>query len=107
MRLNLNIPLPLSEASVRAQVELRGMPGGRREIAQDGRLEKVMQDFESVLLEQMLKEMRNTVPESPLFGKNPGREIFNELLDGEFARSIENRGGIGLANFMLARMKDQ
>jgi flagellar protein FlgJ len=103
MRLNLNIPLPLSEAAVRAKIELGRTPD--RKSLEGARLERVMQDFESLLLEQMLKEMRNTVPQSSLFGKNPGREIFNELLDGEYARAMENRGGIGLANFMLARME--
>ena len=103
MRLNLNIPLPFSEASVRARLELRGMPDAKS--AEGVRLEQVMRDFESLLVEQMLKEMRNTVPDSPLFGQNRAREIFNELLDGEYARSMENRGGIGLADYMLVRLK--
>jgi flagellar protein FlgJ len=102
MRLNLDIPLPLSEASVRARLELRGMPDPKS--AESARLEQVMRDFESLLLEQMLKEMRNTIPDSPLFGKDRGREIFNELLDGEYARVMEKRGGIGLADFMLTRL---
>jgi flagellar protein FlgJ len=102
MRLDLNIPLPLSEASVRARLELRGMPDAKS--AEHAKLDQVLRDFESLLLEQMLKEMRNTVPESPLFGKDRGREIFNELLDGQYARQMENRGGIGLADYMLARM---
>jgi len=102
MRMDLNIPLPLSEASVRARLEVRGMPEAKS--ADGARLEQVLRDFESLLLEQMLKEMRNTVPESPLFGKDRGREIFNELLDGQYARQMENRGGIGLADYMLTRM---
>lgn len=102
MRMNVDIPLPLSEANFRARLELRGMPDPKR--AEGARLDKAMHEFESMLLEQMLKDMRATIPDSPLFGKNRGREIFNELLDGQYAKQMENRGGIGLADYMLAKM---
>ena len=93
MRMDVSIPLPLSEASFRAQLQLRGMPDPKA--VEGARLDKVMHEFESMLLEQMLKDMRATVPDSPLLGKNRGKEIFDELLDGQFAKQMENRGGIG------------
>jgi len=113
MRLSLNLPLPMSEAHVRAQYTMGGLKerasaertgqvdGGPRA----GRLNQVVHEFEALLVEQMLKEMRNNIPDSPLFGPSRAREIFNEMLDGEYARAMENRGGLGLARFMIERME--
>jgi len=106
MRLNLNIPFPLSEATVRARMSA-GALSGKAEAEKAGekaRLDQVMHEFESLLIEQMLKEMRNNVPESPIFGESRGREIFNEMLDGEYAKAMEQRGGLGLARFMVDKM---
>jgi len=116
MRLNLNIPLPLSEANVRAHIQAGSFTehakraetaSGKAGSGKDGeaaRLDQVMHEFESLLVEQMLKEMRDNVPESPLFGQSRGREIFNEMLDGEYAKAMEQRGGLGLARFMIDKM---
>ena len=102
MRLDSKFPLPFAEAAVRARLAVKDIPDLEGLAAK--RLDAVLKDFESLLLEQMLKEMRNSIPKSGLFGENRGLEIFNELLDGEYARLMENRGGIGLAQFMLHRM---
>jgi flagellar protein FlgJ len=103
MRLNLEIPLPLSEASVRARLAVG--PMAQRSEAESARLDQVMQEFESLLIEQMLKQMRKNVPDSPIFGESRSREIFNEMLDGEYAKAMEKRGGLGLARFMLEKME--
>ena len=105
MKLDLSIPLPMSEASVRAKMQMRDVPDAASVEGQ--RLKAVMQNFEALLLEQMLKEMQATVPESGLFGRNRGQEIFNELLHGEYAELMERRGGIGLADFILEKMGDK
>jgi flagellar protein FlgJ len=64
------------------------------------RLQEVAQEFEALLLEQMIKDMRAGLPKSKLFGDDPGRDLFNEMLDGEFVRRMSQRGGIGLAAFL-------
>ncbi len=102
MRLNPTIPLPFSEATVRARLLVRDIPDPAGIEAE--RLEAAVKDFESLLIEQMLKEMRKSIPDGGLFGVNRGREIFNEMLDGEYARLMSDRGGIGLAQYMLTRM---
>ncbi len=102
MRLDSTIPLPFSEATIRARLMVRDIPDPAGIEAE--RLEAVIKDFESLLIEQMLKQMRNSIPDGGLFGVNRGHEIFNEMLDGEYARLMSDRGGIGLAQFMLDRM---
>ena len=65
------------------------------------------EEFEALLIEMMVREMRKTVPESPLFGKERGREIFMEFLDGEYGRLMAHRGGIGVADFLLSHLGDE
>jgi len=70
------------------------------------RLKETAEEFESLLLEHLLKDMRGSIPKSTLFGNDPGRKIFDEMLDGEFARVMSKRGGIGIAEFMVRGMSD-
>jgi len=45
------------------------------------------------------------VPESPIFGRNNGKEIFNEMLDSEYVGRILERGGLGLANILVESLE--
>ncbi|MCZ6531439.1 MAG: rod-binding protein [SAR324 cluster bacterium] len=101
MRLDLDVSLPRLEPASE-------ISGEKLRAGQDkARLRKAAQEFEALLVEQMLKEMRKSVPESNLFGKEKGREIFKEMLDGEFVRLMTGRGGIGLADFIVRNLENQ
>lgn len=78
----------------------RGDPEAERQ-----RLHDAADEFETLLVESMLREMRKNVPQSELFGKSSGRDLFQEMLDGEYARLMVRRGGLGLAD-MLVRQLD-
>jgi len=88
-----------ANAQARMQV-LRGAKSRDPEV-EKARLHEAAKEFEGLLLEQMLKSMRKNVPESPIFGRNNGKEIFSEMLDGEFVKRITDRGGIGLADILV------
>ncbi len=62
----------------------------------DGRLEEVAQQFEALLLGQMMKSMRNTVPEGVLT-QSMGQDIFTSMLDEEFAKQAASLSPLGLA----------
>ena len=98
MRLDLNIRLPVNPATVRADLMIRDEAALAKHDAQ--RLKWATEEFETLLIEQMFKIMRANVPESPMFGENRGMEIFREMLDGEFARLMVSRGGIGMAKYL-------
>ncbi|MDH5752219.1 MAG: rod-binding protein [Deltaproteobacteria bacterium] len=70
-----------------------------------GKLKEAAQEFEALMLEQMVKEMRKNVHKSDLFGENSGEEIFQEMLDGEYVRIMVQRGGIGLAELMVKQFQ--
>jgi len=71
-----------------------------REGGTEARLNAMTQEFEGLLLEQMVREMRKTIPESTLWEHQAGKELFDEMLDGEFVRRMTERGGIGIAEMM-------
>jgi peptidoglycan hydrolase FlgJ len=60
-------------------------------------LRKATQALEGVFLAQLLQAMRSSVPESGLFEDNPGRDIFQSLLDERLSGLAAERmkGGVG------------
>jgi Rod binding domain-containing protein len=65
------------------------------------RFKQAAREFEAVLVEQMVKDMRGGGFKSTLFGKDSGMETYRDMLDGEYVRLMTERGGIGLADFMV------
>lgn len=59
---------------------------------------KVAREFEAMFVGMMLKSMRDTVGKNELTGGGKGEEIFQSMLDQEYATAIAtSQGGIGLA----------
>ena len=70
-------------------------------------LRQAAREFEALLLEQLVKEMRDASPKSKLLGREKGQELFQEMLDGEFVRLMTESGGIGLADFIVRSLADK
>lgn len=68
--------------------------------AEDLRLKRACQDFESLFLAHMMKAMRKTLPESGLFGDGLGGSHFSALFDEELAARISRTKGVGLAEIL-------
>jgi flagellar protein FlgJ len=102
MRTDVRVSIP-TPGNAKAEVLSDGFKNKARDAQ---RLKETAQEFESLLLEQMVREMRATVPKSKLLGEDPGRDLFNEMLDGEFVRLMSSRGGIGLGDFLASHMDD-
>jgi len=67
-------------------------------------LKEAAVQFESLFIQQMLKEMRNTVPESDLFGKRNAEKLFQSLYDEQLAIEMAQSGGIGLSEMIYKQM---
>ena len=102
MRIDVIPSLALGRNEARLYAMRGDLPGKEREQA---RLQEVAEEFEALLLESMVREMRKNVPESPIFGRDTGREIFNEMLDGEYVRLIVQRGGLGIADLLVRQLE--
>lgn len=63
----------------------------------DKKLLDVCYDMESLFIGNMLKSMRKTILESGFFGKSIAKDIFQDMLYDEYAKSMARTGQLGLA----------
>jgi flagellar protein FlgJ len=86
---------------------LAGKPGLRRGGESDADLEDVSKQFESLLLNFMIREMRATVPDSALFPPSMAEEIFTGMMDEQIAGEMAQNGGIGIARMIFNQLSGQ
>ncbi len=79
--------------------------GMQRNSGSDADLENASQQFESLLLNFMIREMRATVPESALFPQSMAEEIFAGMLDEQIAGEMAQNGGIGISRMIFNQLK--
>ncbi len=68
------------------------------------KLQAACKGFESLFINQMMQQMRKTVPQDGLFNGGRAEKIYTEMLDSEMAQSISNRGGMGLAAMLYRQL---
>jgi flagellar protein FlgJ len=56
------------------------------------------QGFEAMLLTQLIKGLRKTVPESP--DSTAAGQMYQELFDEQLAQEVARNGGIGIARML-------
>jgi flagellar protein FlgJ len=89
-----------SDRSVAALSSLK-----QKETCTDAELRAASEQFESLLLNFMIREMRATVPEGTLLPKSMAEEIFTERLDQKIACDMAESGGIGLSRLIFDQLK--
>ncbi|MGE5416462.1 MAG: rod-binding protein [Acidobacteriota bacterium] len=71
--------------------------------------EKKLQDscvsLEAVLVQEMLKVMRQTIPQGGLFKQDFGQQTFQSMLDDEYSSLIAKNGNLGLADTLFQQLK--
>jgi len=65
------------------------------------RLEKVCQEFESILMHQMMKGARQTLFKTGFMEESKERELFQSFFDEEISKVISKRGGLGLGRMLF------
>nr|MBF0221267.1 rod-binding protein [Desulfobulbaceae bacterium] len=65
--------------------------------AKDIKLKKACNDFEAIIVKQLLTSMRKSIPKGGLFGNGFENETFQSMQDDELAKSIAHGKGIGIA----------
>ncbi len=68
------------------------------------KLKSACQQFESVFINILMKNMRDTVTEGGLIKKSYAREMFEGMLDQEISKEVAKGGGIGLAKLMYEQL---
>jgi len=80
--------------------------GQQHDPANQVELEQASRQFESLLLNFMIREMRATVPESSLFPASMAQDLFTSMLDEQYADSMAESGGIGLHRLIVEQLND-
>jgi len=68
------------------------------------KLQKVSEQFEALLVGNMLKAMRETVPEGGLFKRGVEMDIFQGFFDDEISSRVASRHQIGFADLIFKQL---
>ncbi|MBI2423467.1 MAG: rod-binding protein [Candidatus Hydrogenedentes bacterium] len=68
---------------------------------------KALREFERIFAYQFIKELRKSVPESPLFGSSTATEYFNDMLDDLWAGEMAKSGQLGIARDIQSQWRAQ
>jgi Rod binding domain-containing protein len=74
--------------------------------SQHAQLRSACQELESVMVYQMLRSMRNSIPKTNLFGESVGLDIFESMLDEEYAKIVSQNGNLGLADQLYQQLAE-
>jgi peptidoglycan hydrolase FlgJ len=67
-------------------------------------MRKVAQEFESLLLSQLMKSMRSASFGDELF-ESQGTKAFTGMLDEQYAQALSRHPGIGLADLIVRQIQ--
>lgn len=67
-------------------------------------LKQACKDFESIFLQMMYKEMKQTVPTDDFTPKSFGQQTFEDMLDEKVTKNASDGKGIGIADAMYKQM---
>ena len=69
-------------------------------------LKKACSEMESLFINHLLKEMRNTIPKSGFIGGGVAEEIYTSMSDSQLAKELSSKGGIGLSSYLFDALGD-
>ena len=71
----------------------------------DATLKKSSQDFESIMINYVIKAMWETVPKSDLSDENNmGMDTYTEIMHAALAQDIAAKGGLGIAPIIYKQL---
>mgnify|MGYP001217542401 FL=1 len=70
----------------------------------DKALKEACQQFETLFLQMLYRQMKATVPKSDLFPENLSKDIFESMLDEALMEEASKGNGIGLADMMYKQL---
>jgi len=87
--------LPIHPKSSRTEGFPLAPQAGEKRVDRE-KLKKSCADFESILISQMLKSMRQAMTPAGGKGNGLGKDTYTSLFDQELSQSLGKRGGLGL-----------
>ena len=71
---------------------------------QDPTLKETAQQFESLLIVELLREMEKTLEEGSIFGGGIEGDIYGDLVRWELAKNISSSSQLGIADAMVRQL---
>ncbi|MFA5479418.1 MAG: rod-binding protein [Candidatus Muiribacteriota bacterium] len=71
---------------------------------QKNKLKETCQEFESIFVNEMMKAMRKTINKTGLVDGGQAENIFQSMLDEEYAREISQNGTLGLSDMLFNQL---
>ena len=75
-----------------------------RATADTAKADAASKEYESVFISQFLGSMFSGIKSDGITGGGQGEEMFRSLMVNEYGKSLEQRGGFGLAAHMKAEL---
>ena len=72
--------------------------------ASEAKADAASKEYESVFISQFLGSMFSGIPTDGITGGGAGEEMFRSMMIDQYAKSIENQGGFGIATQMKAEL---
>jgi murein DD-endopeptidase MepM/ murein hydrolase activator NlpD len=82
-----------------------GTQGTTARDAQRDQIKRLAQEFEAMLMTQMLRDMRRSMLSDESTDGGLGRETMTDTMDVELGRALSNVGGFGLSNVLLKALE--
>lgn len=70
----------------------------------EGKLLEACRNFEAIFVQQLLKEMRKTVPKNGLMPESMESGIYTSMFDEEISKQVSQHGRLGLAEMMFKQL---
>lgn len=77
------------------------------ETGDEGKLREVCDQFESIFINMMFKNLRETQSEDTLIPKGQGQKIFEGMMDEELSNEMAKSGGFGISDVMYQQLSKQ
>jgi len=72
----------------------------------DKKLREACQELEAVFVNQLLRQMRATVPRGGILEESTGSQIYREMLDEEYSKLIaKSPGNLGIGEMLYKQLK--
>lgn len=98
-------PLANGVMSDRAHASPEAAGGSTREELDRNRLLEVCEEFESLFWHQVLRQMRQSVPQSEFMHGGFGEDVFQDMMDQEYGKVLAEQGGPGsLSRVLFAQL---
>lgn len=90
-----------------AQLNMKSLGGAKGKMS-DEEMKDVANEFESMVLRQLLKEMRKSVPkEDGFFGDSHAMSMYMDMSDDHLAKNIAENNNFGLDDAIFSELKEK